>query len=133
MFSKPKPASDQDYYDQFDKILEKVRNQGNKTSFPPAEAEVEDDICEKIDSNIDYRNYVHVQDTTDIENGFSIGSLNVRSMLKNEERVKELLQISKFDVLAVQETWNSNSKFDDYEFVQTTRKGLFGGRNTFLD
>ena len=83
-------------------------------------------------SNIDYKNYVHVQEVSDLATGLSVGTLNVRSMLKNENKVKDFLQVSNFDVVAVQETWQSESKFSDYEYIHTSRDKKRGGGVGFL-
>ena len=124
MFSKPKATKNDCIITD---LIQKTTQNKN--------TECTDDHDEQpfsIDSNVEYVNYKPVTKLSEITKGFSIGSLNVRSMLKNANKVKEFLQISNIDVLAVQETWHSDSQFENYEFIQNARKNKRGGGTGFL-
>ena len=83
-------------------------------------------------SNLTYVNYIPVQKLGDLQPGFSMASLNVRSMLKNGNKVDDYIKQTDIDILAVQETWESNMAFNTHDFIQINRSKKRGGGVGFL-
>ena len=109
-------------------IINALKVKANKAN----EANVNNDDIDSVYSNIKYVNYVPTQSLSTLQKGFSIASLNVRSMLKNGMKVQEFLAQTEIDVLAVQETWSSEATFPHHEFIQLNRPSKRGGGVGFL-
>ena len=73
---------------------------------------------------------VKYQTITPINNfgkGFSISSQNCRSLLKNADKLADLLERSQPSVIALQEIWHSNSSFEGYNSYSIERVNKRGG------
>ena len=71
---------------------------------------------------IEYRSYIDEKDLRETASGHSLVSINVRSLEKNSERIKDFIETVKPTVLCLQEIWQHNGTFPGYTLKQRTRE-----------
>ena len=76
---------------------------------------------------IEYKSYVEEKDLTETARGHSLVTINVRSLEKNSERIKNFIETVKPTVLCLQEIWQHSSTFSGYTLTQRVRKNRRGG------
>ena len=64
---------------------------------------------------------------SDFNQGFSISSQNCRSLLKNAEKLDEVIRKTGPSALALQEIWHSNTSFEGYTLYSRERESKRGG------
>lgn len=72
-------------------------------------------------------NYIKPTDLTDLGGDFSLATQNCRSLLKNGDKLDELLSRTLPTVMAVQEIWHSNFSHEEYTLHSIERKDKRGG------
>ena len=65
-----------------------------------------EEFQKNVDSlKIEYRSYIDEKDLRETASGHSLVSINVRSLEKNSERIKDFTETVKPTVLCLQEIW----------------------------
>ena len=84
-------------------------------------------ISNTVTNHINQLDYVSPTSLSDLGQGLSLISVNVRSLLANGDRVQELLDKTKPVIAALQETWQAEKSFEGYQGVYCTRTRKRGG------
>lgn len=97
------------------------------------ELDPDEHFYKDLDKSCDYFTEEQFKENVDIEGHLSVIHINSRSIWKNIDKIKQLLQpLCKFSIIAVSETWLDNDKISEvqiegYELFTVNRQGKRGG------
>ena len=102
-----------------------IHVEGSEVVGPSADLHLENDL---EDGNfINQIKYIKPTNLEDLGGDFSLATQNCRSLLKNGEKLEELLNQCNPTVMAVQEIWHSDFSHDQYTFYSIERGNKRGG------
>ena len=107
-------------------VTQNASEDKNEQNIPNVD-ELEEILGQLQEKTINYKNYVSQDEVHKIKCKLLISSINVRSLLKNGEKIKTFINDTKADVICMQEVWKNDFKKEGYTFHQINREKKRGG------